>query len=125
MRNLNLDAVPSDTRVKENGRKIEVTWDDNHVSEFDSDWLHKERISENKAEENETLFREDVQLWDKDFKIPTFEFDAVLNDEKSLLDWMLTLRRSGVTVLIGVPRKLGQLERLSDVVGFLKNTFYG
>lgn len=120
MKDLNLDSAPSGTRVKENGGKIEVTWQDNHISEYDCDWLLEESIPQKNG-----FLRKDVQLWGKDFKFPEFDFEKMLKDERSLLDWLLTLRRVGVAVLKGVPRKVGQLERLGNTVGFLKNTFYG
>ncbi|XP_031551001.1 uncharacterized protein LOC116288368 [Actinia tenebrosa] len=126
MKNLNLDSASSKMSIKENGGKIEVMWQDNHISVYDCDWLFQERIAKKTSQQQNTDFlREDVQLWGTDFELPEFDFERMLKDERSLLDWLLTLRRVGVAVLKGVLRKVGQLERLGNAVGFLKNTFYG
>lgn len=126
MKNLDLDSKPLSTTVKDNGDKIEVLWHDNHVSEFNSKWLYNKTLPEyNHGSKRESIIREGAQIWDKTFTIPTFEFKGLLGEEHSLLDWLQTLRHVGVAKVTGVPRKLGQLERLGKAVGYLKNTFYG
>lgn len=124
MKNLDLNSRPTATQIKDNGTKIEVVWQDKHVSEFESKWLHNKILPEANTNK-QSMIREGVKLWDRNLVIPTFDFEPMLEDEHVLLEWLETMRKFGVAKVKGVPTKLGQLERLGNVVGYLKNTFYG
>ena len=51
----------------QSGKQIAVTWPDEHVSVFDSEWLHSRRLAEKsqeaEAQEDPTLNKAGVIFW--------------------------------------------------------------
>ncbi|EDO36741.1 predicted protein, partial [Nematostella vectensis] len=127
MKNLDLKVLPSNVHVNDIEGKLSITWDDGHVSEFDSKWLLSRAFTDKRDDlDNKEMFvQKGVKLWYRDFDIPHFSFGLVLGDEQSLLDWMEALHKYGLVIMSGAPRELGQVHRIGSAVGFLRKTFYG
>ena len=49
----------------------------------------------------------------------------LLNDDRVLYEWLKTLEQTGLCLMVEMPRKPGQLKRISERVAFLKKTNYG
>uniref|UniRef100_A0A3B4ZTT6 Gamma-butyrobetaine dioxygenase-like n=1 Tax=Stegastes partitus TaxID=144197 RepID=A0A3B4ZTT6_9TELE len=63
--------------------------------------------------------------WDSKLRIPTADYQEVLEDDKAALAWLLALRRVGIVYLKGAPAQQGQVSRLAKRIGYLRLTFYG
>lgn len=113
---------------RENG-KITFTWEDNHVSQFDEQWL----LDRNFTQENRDRYLHDVYrpkktYWTKDeFKdtLKTFEFKDILETDQALHDWLDTLARVGIAIIQNTPLQKDQIRKLASRVAFIKSTHYG
>ena len=58
---------PKRVDVLQSGKQIAVTWPDEHVSVFDSGWLHSRRLAEKsqeaEAKKDPVLNKEGVNFW--------------------------------------------------------------
>lgn len=64
---LRMDIQPKRVEVLQSGKQIAVTWPDEHVSVFDSGWLHSRRLAEKsqeaEAKKDPVLNKEGVNFW--------------------------------------------------------------
>ncbi|CAL8244390.1 unnamed protein product [Lota lota] len=112
-------------QVNDNNQ-VSIVWPDQHVSKFELHWLRKRCFSlASRQAMQEELFINERIYWDSKLRIPTANFEEVLNDDKAALDWLLALRRIGMVYLRGAPSEKGQVTRLSKRIGYLRMTFYG
>jgi len=58
-------------------------------------------------------------------EVPILDFNDVMKDDDSLLQWLLHLEVLGICLLGQVPEKLGQVGVLANRVGFIRKTHYG
>ena len=62
-----MDIQPKRVDILQSGTQIVVTWPDEHVSVFDSEWLHSRRLAEKsqeaEAKEDPTLNKAGVIFW--------------------------------------------------------------
>ena len=49
----------------------------------------------------------------------------LLEDDRTLFDWITAIQRFGLVLLKGSPGKPGQLHRIAERVAFLRKTNYG
>ena len=76
------------------------------------------------------VLRKDIKLWGSEMSeeenIPTFQFNKILNDERELYNWLVTLAtQTGIARLQDTPKERGQLQVLGERVGYLAQTSYG
>ena len=128
---LDINIRFSSVTVDDNGKSLRVHWPDKHMSEFDSEWLLERSLptsGTHKTSSQETeQYTRDVELWGKDLtgKIPRFEYDALMSNDTTLLSWLSSLSKVGLTQIIKMPSKQGHLKKLGDRIGWLKQTTYG
>lgn len=67
----------------------------------------------------------DADLMNKSGGIPTFSYDAILSDEAALHSWLTELDFMGVTLIKGAPKERGVVSKLTNLVGYPRNTMYG
>ncbi|XP_067902575.1 gamma-butyrobetaine dioxygenase [Heterodontus francisci] len=121
-----LDMNISAEKVILTDSKISVVWPDQHISEFDSNWLKTRSFAQSRREEKqEQLFLTDRQYWGSDLQIPTASFKEVLDNDEVAYQWLKTLRRIGVVRLKHAPTEKGQVAKLGKRIGYLRLTFYG
>ena len=81
---------PKRVDVLQSGKQIAVTWLDEHVSVFDSGWLHSRRLAEKSqevgAKEEPTLNKEGVNFWNAEQVIMRFVLVEI-----GLFSWYLKL----------------------------------
>ncbi|CAL8352661.1 unnamed protein product [Merluccius merluccius] len=112
-------------QVNDNNQ-VSIVWPDQHVSDFELQWLRKRCFSAaSRQAMQEELFVNERIYWDSKLRIPTANFEEVLNDNKAALAWLLALKRIGIVYLRGAPSEEGQVARLSKRIGYLRLTFYG
>lgn len=108
------------------GNKVSIVWPDQHISQFDAEWLKKRCFSDAARQTmQEELFLNDRFFWDSSLLIPSSDFQEVLEDDQAALSWLLALRRFGIVYLKGAPAERGQVSRLAQRIGYLRLTFYG
>uniref|UniRef100_A0A8C6T1M4 gamma-butyrobetaine dioxygenase n=1 Tax=Neogobius melanostomus TaxID=47308 RepID=A0A8C6T1M4_9GOBI len=106
--------------------KVSITWQDQHSSVFDCDWLKRRCFSAAaRRAVQEELFLNERLHWDSSLRVPTAHFQEVLEDDEAALAWLLALRRVGLVLLQGAPAQPGQVARLAERIGYLRLTFYG
>ncbi|XP_018419592.1 PREDICTED: gamma-butyrobetaine dioxygenase isoform X2 [Nanorana parkeri] len=109
-----------------NGKKVIITWPDEHQSEFDAEWLKKRCFSkEARAEMQEELFLPEHDYWGSNLKIPTLSYEEVLRCDPTAYNWLCTLKKSGIVLLDGAPVRKGELVTLGKRIGYMRHTFYG
>ena len=57
--------------------------------------------------------------------LPIFDYAAVMEDPKSLLQWLLALRDSGLTQIRGVPTEPGALMLIAKRISFIRESNFG
>jgi len=127
---LDLNILPEKIEVTRGGKQLVITWPDSHVSVFDSEWLHSQRLSEREDASNErsTLNREGVEFWNAEKlqdKIPRNDFQELLQDDLALFQWLNSLHSVGIALVTNTPLQVGQVEKLCERVGHFKTTHYG
>ncbi|XP_061830823.1 gamma-butyrobetaine dioxygenase [Nerophis lumbriciformis] len=109
-----------------NDNKVSIVWPDQHTSTFEAEWLKKRCFSQDARQTvQEELFFNERYYWGSELRIPTANYQEVLNDDKAALAWLLALKRVGIVYLKGAPAELGQVARLAKRIGYLRLTFYG
>ena len=59
-------------------------------------------------------------------KVPTFQFEKLLNDEEEVYKWLVTLAtKTGLAKVENTPKELGQVIKLGERVGYVVQTCYG
>jgi len=66
-----------------------------------------------------------LSLWDADVAIETFNYEQVMNSESALHDWLKGLHRYGIARLTNCPRTSGEVNRIAQRFGFVRETNYG
>lgn len=72
---------------------MHVTWQDDHVSKFDLEWLHKRNFSaENRQKYLNNHYRSKPVLWSKDqFVLKEFQANDVFETDDGICDSFLVL----------------------------------
>ena len=74
--------------------------------------------------------KRDIQLWGHEMtdeeKVPTFQFEKLLNDEEEVYKWLVILAtKTGLAKVENTPKELGQVIKLGERVGYLAQTSFG
>lgn len=67
----------------------------------------------------------DAEIITKSGGIPSFSYEAVINDEAQMHNWLTDLDFFGVTLLKNAPKERGVVTKLTNMVGYPRNTMYG
>jgi gamma-butyrobetaine dioxygenase len=104
---------------------LSVVWSDGHRSRFDAGWLRANANDEaSRAERRGSAAK---SLWGgaPTGKLPTFDYDAVVSDDRALLDWLRIVRDIGLTLVRGVPAEPGAVARLAERISFIRRSNFG
>jgi gamma-butyrobetaine dioxygenase len=128
---IDLDIKAKSVNISQDGEKIRIDWPGDHVSEFDSSWLHEKRLKEKEEKKDTThIARESVRLWDREDmqdKIPRFDYEKIIKEDEALYDWLITLDKEGIALLNDAPKNTDPIAILvlARRVGYVKSTHYG
>ncbi|XP_015751153.1 PREDICTED: gamma-butyrobetaine dioxygenase-like [Acropora digitifera] len=128
VRDVDINIKPDKVEMSDDGAKLSVAWPDGHVSLLDSDWLFEKRLADEvKPPDFAEVTTRNVVLWGNEFKerIPRLKFHDILSDEEVQFDWLNSLYRYGVMLITDTPVQEGQLDKLGELVGYLRMTAYG
>lgn len=101
-----------------------LTWQDGHQSRFDPGWLRAHAYDDASRAER-LAAKPSAQLWTATLALPTFDYQAVMDDEPTLLSWLLALRDVGLTQIRGVPTKPGSLAFIAQRIAFIRESNFG
>lgn len=123
-----VNTTASSATLSSDLQQIKVKWEnDEHVSIFDTNWLKKRRFPTSESQVGEKISYSYRRLWASDLNdnIPTVDFDDILNNDMTLYKWLQDLATVGLTLIKNVPSEVGQVERISERVAYLRVTNYG
>jgi gamma-butyrobetaine dioxygenase len=127
---LNITEIPEDIAIKKvslEDRRLLVRFaPDGHLSEFDLDWLYDNCYCLNRHNDD----RSEVCkiLWSgKAFEqgVPRYSYTTFCEQPKSRLAALQVVKDYGFVLLDAVPNKAGQLLKVIEQFGFVRETNYG
>jgi gamma-butyrobetaine dioxygenase len=101
-----------------------VQWQDGHLSRFDPGWLRAHAYDDESRAER-LAGKPKARLWDSDLSLPVFEYQALMNDNDALLQWLLAVRDIGLTQVRGVPTEPGSLKLIAQRISFIRESNFG
>ena len=116
----------------DDGQRLMCAWPDGHESEYHLEWLRNNRMPEKEEiRENlntDCLVKDDLVLWDARMmqdKIPSYDCNAVMNDDQSLFEYLYAVYQYGLVLLNDAPLREDFLYELSTRIGWFQKTFLG
>lgn len=109
----------SPIRIEQGDGLLRVWWTpDDHVSSYDVNGLSAATAADAGSA---------VQTWDRSSlsALPTAHHDDVCSNDGALADWLQQVERKGVGMLHGVPIADGEVVRVAELFGFVRETNYG
>lgn len=130
VRDVDINIEPDKVEMSDDGAKLSITWPDSHISMLDAEFLFEKRLSDGaelQAKDCGEVATRKVTLWGSELRdqIPRLKFADILNDEEVQFDWLNSLYRYGIALVTDTPVQEGQLEKLGELVGYLRMTAYG
>ncbi|CAH2050954.1 unnamed protein product, partial [Iphiclides podalirius] len=115
--------------VRQDESSVNVTWDDGHLSRFNSDWLKFRSFSErDQTEYTRELYRPPKRTW-RGEEFPEIcarhDYKKIVVYDEALHRWLHDLSTYGVTLVRNAPGDESALDALVGRVGFAKRTHYG
>lgn len=101
-----------------------IDWQDGHRSRFDPGWLRAHAYDDESRAER-LAAHQTTRVWRRDFEVPVFQHDQLMDDDSALLEWMLALRDLGLSRVDGVPTAPGSLQRIAQRIAFIRETNFG
>ncbi|KIH81233.1 gamma-butyrobetaine dioxygenase [Pseudomonas batumici] len=117
------DLAPATLRIDDGGCLC-IDWQDGHASRFDPGWLRAHAYDDETRAERQAG-KPKSRLWDSSLSLPVFEFAALKEDPKALLQWLVALRDTGLTQVRGVPTEPGSLAEVARLISFIRPTNFG
>ncbi|XP_072039019.1 gamma-butyrobetaine dioxygenase-like [Amphiura filiformis] len=123
---LDADIVPVSEEIANDGKTLQIKWPGLHTSCYPVSWLVQMRFSES-APEWIDPYRYPKHLWGAEMKdkIPTFQYDDIMNSDQTLYDWLQAVVTYGLSVIKKAPTECNTIDKLGNRVFFLKQTHYG
>ena len=103
---------------------LSVEWRGGHHSQYDPGWLRAHAYDDESRAERRAA-KPEARLWDSSFDLPVFDYSAVMQDPKALLQWLLALRDGGLTQVRGVPTEPGSLACVAERISFIRESNFG
>lgn len=111
------------------GGKLSVVWSDDHRSSFESSWLLKRNFShQNTRNYIDQVYQPLKLVWGKnDFNaiFKSFDYNKVLSDDETLLQWLEALSVRGIALLKNTPPNEDEIYKLTERVAFIRKTHFG
>lgn len=116
---------PQRTRIDEQGQLL-IDWQDGHHSRYHPGWLRAHAYDDASRAERRAQ-RPQSRLWGAELneRLPLFDYQALMEDNRALLDWLLAVRDTGLTQVRGVPTAPGSLQRIAQRISFIRESNFG
>lgn len=113
--------------IDQDSDELHVEWMDDGSytsSRYRLDWLKTHQFvspTDNKQ------FRMKRRLWDSnaELNVPRFDFNKVLSDKLELYEWLRSILQNGSAIIDNMPKKIGQIQRVTQQVTDIRQTAYG
>ncbi|XP_022089280.1 gamma-butyrobetaine dioxygenase-like isoform X2 [Acanthaster planci] len=119
---VNADVAAESAEISADGRKLSVQWDDDHQSQFSTDWLRFYRFEESGDDQ---LLDPKLSFWGASATPHFSDFGELLADDRALYVWLVELVIRGMAVVRESPAEVGQLQKLAKRVAYLQPTCFG
>jgi gamma-butyrobetaine dioxygenase len=117
------DLVPNASFIDPKGCLC-VDWHDGHQSRFDPGWLRAHAYDdESRAERLAAKPRS--QLWTANLSLPVFDYQAIMDDTPTLLNWLLALRDVGLSQVRGMPTEPDSMALIARRISFIRESNFG
>ena len=117
------DLVLDSARVDAQGCLC-TDWQDGHLSRFDPGWLRAHAYDDESRAERRAA-KPKSKLWDSHLKLAVFDYQALMDDDNALLQWLLAVRDIGLTQVRGVPTQPGSLKLIAQRISFIRQSNFG
>ncbi|MGE8146803.1 gamma-butyrobetaine dioxygenase [Pseudomonas frederiksbergensis] len=117
------NLIPNAARIDTEGC-LHVDWQDGHLSRFDPGWLRAHAYDDESRAER-LAGKPKSRLWNSDLQLPVFDYQALMNDNDALLQWLLAVRDIGLTQVRGVPTEPGSLKLIAQRISFIRESNFG
>jgi gamma-butyrobetaine dioxygenase len=120
MASIPLDIKPAAITLPDGA--VEIAWaNDGHTSRYPLDWLYSHGHPGTHARTSRKVLWDAASFGD----LRWAHFDQVREDLSALRDWLAEVDFHGFALLHGVPAEPGQVTRVVDLFGFVRETNYG
>jgi len=117
------DIAPSSVTPAEDG-SVEIVWTHGgHISRYAPDWLRAHSYSGAGLGDRDAP----LMLWGREIMhdLPEADYADVVSREETLRDWLAGVDRFGFAILHQVPIRPGEVTRVVDLFGYVRETNYG
>lgn len=108
---------------------IEVHFSDGHISVFSSKWLYEHRLDEITRLNRYCQLANELVVWTgvdlPEGKLMSFDFEKIMGGGKELLAFVNAVATWGLVHVVNMKKEPGQVRRLAERVGHLRETNYG
>ncbi|WP_127114881.1 2-trimethylaminoethylphosphonate dioxygenase [Shimia sediminis] len=125
MADLSLNATVRAAAVE--GDTLALTFDpDGHDATYDLGWLAAHAYDQPQAREPGQL-ADGVEAWDGALNtaVPSGDYAALSSDDAARRDWLEMVRRYGFAKVTNLPVEEGNLYKIVDLFGYVRETNYG
>lgn len=116
---------PASVQVKEDGGQVEVRWASGHNSSYEAQWLQQHSFTPSARDSQRTFLALKKELWSTELELPRIDYNSVMEGDKKLLEFLVTMEKKGVVVLTQAPREPEAVLSIINSIGFVKPTHYG
>lgn len=125
MADLSLNATISKAEITDGA--LSLTFEpDGHQASYDLGWL-EENAYDHPQERNAGQLAEGVEAWNGalNANVPSGDYTALTTNATARRDWLEAIRRYGFAKVTGLPIEEGNLYKIVDLFGYVRETNYG
>ena len=125
MAELSLDATISNAEIADDA--LSLTFEpDGHRASYNLRWLEEHAYDHPQTREAGQL-ADGVEAWDSalNANVPSGEYATLINNDTARRDWLSSIRRYGFAKVTGLPIEEGNLYKIVDLFGYVRETNYG
>jgi gamma-butyrobetaine dioxygenase len=117
-------------KIKEESDILEVEWPDGHVSSFGGQFLRLYNYGkEARSRRRERWGGPSRKTWTPETLVQAphlqLSYSEVLNTDQGLLNLLEQLHRYGIAIIKNVPTQLGEISKVAERVGPIRDSIYG
>jgi len=124
-----VNVLPQSTEISDDGRHLDINWPGDVSSRFDSTWLRFRNPSDQQARmHRRSVYLTDTRTWGAEEiagRLRRFPFAKVIDDDKTLHDFLLAVCIDGIAVITGGPLTDTVVEQLGTRIGLIQATHFG
>ncbi|XP_071840933.1 gamma-butyrobetaine dioxygenase-like isoform X3 [Apostichopus japonicus] len=117
-----------DIEISQNGDAILLRWQDGHESSYASKILLFQYLHSVNTRGNDIVIDAELVHWDANIsedRFRRFDFESIMNDDRSLFEWLMDLRKLGLSVIKNSPTRVGAVTELCERVAYTRPTCFG